>query len=104
MAGFADRPSKVAFASGFRRHQVLKAVHITNRPLGHLLTDQVVHFEAHIDLCEDIKVSESQYIVDKIQFILKETFNINHTTLQLEFDRCDNKELIHQEGKIKHGK
>ena len=63
------------------------------------LTDREVHFEAHIDLSDDLKVSDSQMVVDKVQEILKKKFNINHITLQLEYDRCDDKDLIHQERK-----
>ncbi len=66
-------------------------IHIWN------LTDTEVHFEAHIDLFQDLKVSEGQHVVDKIQELLKEKFKIDHVTLQLEYDRCDDKELIHQE-------
>jgi cobalt-zinc-cadmium efflux system protein len=67
-------------------------IHIWN------LTDKEVHFEAHIDLSRDLKVSEGQRVVDKVQKYLKENFLIAHVTLQLEFDRCDDKEIIHQEG------
>jgi cobalt-zinc-cadmium efflux system protein len=63
------------------------------------LTDKEVHFEGHLDLCMDLKVSESQQVVDKIQKVLQEKFKIDHITLQLEYDRCDNKEIIHQERK-----
>lgn len=63
------------------------------------LTDREVHFEAHVDLSNDLKVSDGQMVVDKVQEILKKKFNIDHVTLQLEYDRCDNKDLIHQEEK-----
>jgi len=67
-------------------------IHIWN------LTDKEVHFEAHIDLERDLQVSEGQKVVDKVQSCLKEKFNIAHVTLQMEYDRCDDKEIIHQEG------
>ena len=60
------------------------------------LTDREVHFEAHVDLSNDLKVSDGQMVVDKVQEILKK-FNIDHVTLQLEYDSCDNKDIIHQE-------
>jgi len=63
------------------------------------LTDREVHFEAHIDLSDDLKVSDSQMVVDKVQELLKKKFDIDHVTLQLEYDRCDNKDLINQERK-----
>ncbi len=66
-------------------------IHIWN------LTDKEVHFEAHVDLTRDLKLSEGQKVMDKVQEFLKEKFNIAHVTLQLEYDRCDDKEIIHQE-------
>lgn len=77
----------------FKEVKGVHHIHIWN------LTDQEVHFEGHIDLCLDLKVSDGQQVVDKIQKLLKEKFNIDHITLQLEYDRCDNKDIIHQEGK-----
>ena len=78
---------------GFKDVNGVHHIHLWN------LTDKEVHFEGHIDLCEDLKVSESQEVVDRIQKMLKKKFNIDHITLQLEFDRCDNKDIIHQERK-----
>lgn len=61
------------------------------------LTDNHVHFEGHLDLKRDLKVSECQKIIDNAQKKLHDIFDIEHVTLQLEFNRCDNKELINQE-------
>lgn len=82
----------IAAVTGLKEVSGVHHVHIWN------LTDQEVHFEGHVDLCKDLKVSDSQLVVDKIQQLLKEEFNIDHITLQLEYNRCDNKEIIHQEG------
>lgn len=60
------------------------------------LTDNEVHFEGHIDLTNDLIVSESQAIIDKVQKRLQDKFRIDHVTLQLEFNRCKVKEIIHQ--------
>lgn len=91
--------------SGIEMEEVIAAITKFSEVKGvhhiHLwnLTDQEVHFEGHIDLCKDLKVSDGQQVVDQIQKVLTETFNIDHITLQLEYDRCDNKDIIHQEGK-----
>lgn len=61
------------------------------------LTDQQVHFEGHLDLNENIRISEGESIIDEIQSLLKNKFNIQHTTLQLEYDRCDDKSIIPDE-------
>lgn len=83
----------IAAVTAFKEVKGVHHIHIWN------LTDQEVHFEGHIDLCKDLKVSDGQQVVDKIQNLLKEKFYIDHITLQLEYDRCDNKDIIHQEGK-----
>jgi len=66
-------------------------VHIWN------LTDQEIYFEGHLDLNEDMAVSESEKVLEKAQKMLKEKFNIRHVTLQLEHDRCDDKSIIHED-------
>jgi len=61
------------------------------------LTDSEIHFEGHLDLVEDIKVSESETILEKVRKVLIEKFEINHITLQLEHNRCDDKSVIPDE-------
>lgn len=58
------------------------------------LTDQQIHFEAHIELQHDMKVSESQLICEMISRELKANFGIQHVTLQSEIAFCSDKELI----------
>ena len=83
----------IAAVTAFKEVKGVHHIHIWN------LTDQEVHFEGHLDLCDDLKVSDGQQVVDKVQQLLKQKFDIDHITLQLEYDRCDNKDIIHQEGK-----
>jgi cobalt-zinc-cadmium efflux system protein len=61
------------------------------------LTDKDVHFEGHLDVCEDMLVSKTQEIIDNTQKILYERFGILHVTVQLEYNRCDDKSLISDE-------
>jgi cobalt-zinc-cadmium efflux system protein len=68
-------------------------VHIWN------LTDTEMHFEGHLDLEEDLPLSESSRVIDKAQDLLIKEFGIKHVTIQMEFNRCDDKEIIHQENK-----
>lgn len=58
------------------------------------LTDREIHFEAHVELADDLKVSELDSIQSKIEDLLKTRFNIKHTTLQFEFNSKHNKNLI----------
>lgn len=86
-----DVGAVVAEISAIDGVQGVHHVHIWN------LTDQEIHFEGHIEVCDDIKVSKGQLVIDRAQKVLSEKFDIQHVTLQLEYNRCSNKEIIHQE-------
>ncbi|MBN2273179.1 MAG: cation transporter [Bacteroidales bacterium] len=60
------------------------------------LTDREIHFECHVDLTEDIKVSDTEHINENIRHILLEKFGITHVTVQHEFNCCDDKNMIHK--------
>ncbi|NJE07436.1 cation transporter [Thermococcus sp. M39] len=51
-----------------------------------------IHFECHIEV-EDMKISEAQRIIDEAEERLKK-FGITHVTVQLEINRCEEKELV----------
>ncbi len=57
------------------------------------LSDNETHFEAHIEV-EDMAVSKTADIQNLIEHELHERFEINHTTLQFECDKCDVKKLV----------
>ena len=58
------------------------------------LNDRDYHLEAHIEFNKDIKLSEFDVICEKIEKLLKDKFNINHTYIQPEWKRDDPKEYI----------
>jgi cobalt-zinc-cadmium efflux system protein len=60
------------------------------------LTDREIHFECHVDLREDVKVSETDSINEKIRTLLSTRFGIAHVTVQHEYNCCGDKNLIHQ--------
>lgn len=60
------------------------------------LTDQEIHFECHIDLKDDLRISQTDGIKAKVHHVLSENFNINHITIQYEFNCCNSKEMIHK--------
>ena len=60
------------------------------------LDDHSVHFECHIDLKEDNRLSETENIHSRIENILRSKYHINHITIQFEYQRCDDKNMIHQ--------
>lgn len=59
------------------------------------LNDNEIHFECHIDLNDDIRISQTEKIKDRIHEILLNKFNITHVTIQYEFNSCDDKGMIH---------
>jgi cobalt-zinc-cadmium efflux system protein len=65
-------------------------VHIWN------MDDHSVHFECHVDLVDNIKISDTDTIYNKMEAILKEKYHIGHLTIQFEHHKCDDKEMIHQ--------
>jgi len=52
-----------------------------------------IHFEAHVKV-KDMKVSETEFILEKVEKLLHDEFDIGHVTLQFECTRCENGTLI----------
>lgn len=69
----------------------LHHVHIWN------LSDDELHLEAHLDLKEDITTTEFNDLLLDIESVLHEEFNINHVTIQPEYNKEDPKEVIVQD-------
>ena len=69
----------------------LHHIHVWN------LNDDELHLEAHLDCTEDIKISEFDTILHKIEAVLLEKFHINHINIQPEFKKEDSKEIIVQD-------
>ncbi|MEW7289577.1 cation diffusion facilitator family transporter [Aquimarina sp. 2304DJ70-9] len=61
------------------------------------LNEEETHLEAHIDFNSNIQVSEFGEILHDIEDLLHEKFGINHVTLQPEFGKKDNKDIIVQD-------
>ena len=57
------------------------------------MDDQDTHFEAHLEV-DDMPVSRTEALLDAIEERLHDRFGINHTTLQLEVNRCTRKGLV----------
>ncbi len=60
------------------------------------LQDHDILFEAHIETSKDLLLSESGKLLKEVEEILKQKFQITHTTLQVEFDVCGDKAMIKQ--------
>lgn len=58
------------------------------------LTDQELHFEAHIEMENDLLLTEAQKKSDVIRALLVQEFGFAHVTLQTEINRCSEPDLV----------
>lgn len=58
-----------------------------------LSDEKTIYLEAHVQLC-DIPLSHTTSILERINKILSDKYNINHTTIQFEVERGCNKEIF----------
>ncbi len=61
------------------------------------LNEEELHLEAHLDCSSDIKMSEFNDLLQEIEEVLYEKFNINHVNIQPEFQKVDPKDFIVQD-------
>ena len=61
------------------------------------LNDDEYHLEAHLDLDENITLGEFDSVLRNIEQLLHDEYNINHVTIQPEFNKDDPKEIIVQD-------
>ena len=55
------------------------------------LTEKLVHFECHIKLNKDLPISETNDVYEEVEQILHDKYNIEHLTVQFEFDKQNKK-------------
>ncbi len=75
---------------------IISEVEIENIHHIHLwrLDDNRTHLEAHLDFAENVTLEVSNKIIDKLEVNLHDTFGIEHTTFQCEYNRKDDKSII----------
>ena len=61
------------------------------------LNESEIHLEAHIDFNDDLKFSEFNKILKRLESILFEKFKINHFNIQPEYGATDSKAIIIQD-------
>lgn len=61
------------------------------------LNDHELHFEAHLDCKENISITEFNALVAKIEQLLHHEFQINHCTIQPDFEKQCAKDFIVQD-------
>ncbi|MFZ4520865.1 MAG: cation diffusion facilitator family transporter [Bacteroidales bacterium] len=75
------------------KHPLIKNIHHVH---CWQLQDSDILFEAHVETRKDLLLSESCQLMGEIERQLKENYHISHTTLQIEFEGCDNHDMIRQ--------
>ena len=75
----------------FDKVELLHHVHIWQ------LNEDEIHLEAHLQLENDIKVADFESLSETIEDYLYKKHGINHITLQPEFEKEDEKEIIVQD-------
>lgn len=73
---------------GIERIDNIHHVHVWN------LNDSQIHFECHVDLIDDVRISETDTILREMEELLKTKFSIGHLTIQFEYNCCPEKDLI----------
>lgn len=72
-----------------------------NNKLHHIhlwnLNDNQLHFEAHLECCENMSIADFNAIINTIEEVLHHEFNISHSTIQPEFGGKCSKEIIVQD-------
>jgi len=66
------------------------------------INDKEFLFEGHIDVRQDINLSEAEELRSNISSILLNEFEINHTTIQIEYNACKDKEIIKNHWQIRN--
>jgi cobalt-zinc-cadmium efflux system protein len=61
------------------------------------LNENELHLEAHLDCIDDIKMSEFNDMLQKIEQVLYDKFKINHVNIQPEYSKEDEKDFIVQD-------
>ena len=81
-------------------HEIQKSLqthpHVDNIHHIHVwrLSDRQVHFECHADLNQNYAIQEADKIRKELESILKDSFNIHHVTIQMEYRSCCDKRPI----------
>jgi len=61
------------------------------------LNEEELHLEAHLDCMEDIKMSEFNEMLHKLEHVLLDKFQINHVNIQPEYNKEDPMDFIVQD-------
>jgi cobalt-zinc-cadmium efflux system protein len=60
------------------------------------MNDQAIHFECHVELSDNSRISETNRIYEQIDKILRKKHHIAHLTIQFEYQKCKGHEMNHE--------
>jgi len=86
------------------KHDIEQIPGVKNIHHVHLwsVAEDNIFMEAHINVAEDIRISECCVLKNRIEELLKSKHKVTHVTIQFEYDSCKNVSLIHTEEKEEH--
>ncbi|WP_052079518.1 MULTISPECIES: cation diffusion facilitator family transporter [Porphyromonas] len=65
------------------------------------LDDEHMLLEAHVNLEEDLRLSEAGALREQVEHLLMQKFGIGHTTLQIEYDGCNGRRDLIQKDELR---
>jgi len=74
--------------------ETFEQVHNVHHVHSWRLNDDEIHFECHLDLVKDLKVSDADRLRKAIETLLRESFGVQHTTIQIERGSCTSPKTI----------
>jgi len=90
-------PDQLDLSKVKRRIEQLPEVHNIHHIHAWMLTDNEIHLEAHVELNNDLRLSEVKNTHSEIEQIMVREFHVVHVTLQFEYDTDHAPHLIHKE-------
>lgn len=87
-------PKKIDLDEIKRQIEAINEVHNIHHVHTWALNEKEIHFEAHVDLKEDLRLSQTDQLQEQIGSLLNTKFGITHVTLQFEHNACREKELV----------
>ncbi|MBE3573738.1 MAG: cation transporter, partial [Moorella humiferrea] len=58
------------------------------------LGERQINFEGHLEVDEDITISESEKLRREVEHLLRDRFGIEHVMLQMEYEGCQGTGLL----------
>ena len=64
------------------------------------LTDDDIHFSAHISFVDDLSLSEVGDYLENVKKLMLEKYNVGHSTFEAEYQRCKDTLILDERKKI----